>query len=312
MAKSLYAILGASGHVGSAITGRLLDAGKRVRVVGRSAEKLAPFVRRGAEATAGTVEDASFLRRAFDEVRAAFVMLPPYFGPGIRAWQDRTARAIGDALEAAGVPYAVALSSIGADLESGNGPAAGLHVLERRLEAIPGLASLHLRPGYFFENSFGSIGLIKATGANGGALRADVKMVHVATRDIGEEAARRLLALDWQGHGVQELHGERDLTMDEVTTALGKAIRKPDLRYVQFPYVDAQLGMMQSGLPEELAVLFVDMSKGFNEGRVRATQPRSMATTTPTSIERWAAEIFAPVYEATGAGVAAAGAATHP
>jgi hypothetical protein len=40
------------------------------------------------------------------------------------------------------------------------------------------------------------------------------------------------------------------------------------------------------------------MSKGFNEGHLKATQPRSAATTTPTSIEKWAAEGFAPAFRA--------------
>jgi uncharacterized protein YbjT (DUF2867 family) len=167
------------------------------------------------------------------------VLLPPYFGTGIRAWQDRTAGALGDALEAARVPYAVTLSSVGADQPSGNGPIAGLHVLEQRLDRIPNHSPLHLRPGYFFENHLMSIGMIKGMGLTGSALRGDVRFPQIATRDIGEVAARRLLALDWKGRLVQDLQGERDLSMAEVTAVLGRAIGKPELKYVQFPYPDA-------------------------------------------------------------------------
>ncbi len=312
MSKNLNVVLGATGHVGSVVTTRLLDAGRPVRVVARSADKLATFVARGAEATPGSVDDKAFLRRAFDGARAAFVLVPPFLGSGIRAWQDRTAGAIGDALEAAAVPYAVVLSSIGAELQTGNGPVAGLHVLEQRLDRIPGLSSLYLRPGYFFENNLAAIGLIRALGANGGALRPDLKMAHIAARDIGEVAARRMVALDWKGHTVQELHGQRDLTLAEVTTALGEAIGRPDLRYLHLPYADAQKGMVQAGLPEEMAALYMDMSKGFNEGKVKPTQPRSPASTTPTSIERWAAEVFAPAFEASAPREAAGAPATHP
>src|SRR5512133_307981 len=213
MARNVVVVLGATGHVGSVIATRLLDAGVHVRVVARSSDKLDPFVKRGAEAAAGTVEDKAFLRRAFDRARSAFVMLPPYAGSGIRAWQDRTAGIIGDALEAARVPYVVTLSSIGADLQEGNGPVAGLHVLEQRLDMIGGLSSLHLRPGYFFENNLGMIGMLRSMGAIGGALRPDLKMAQIASRDIGAVAAQRLLALDWTGHAVAELHGERDRSL---------------------------------------------------------------------------------------------------
>lgn len=298
MSATRYVVLGATGHVGSVVASRLLDAGKQVRVVARGIVKLVDFSARGAEVVPGSVDDRPFLRRAFEGIHAAFVLLPPYGGKGIREWQDRTAAGIGDALEAAGVPQVVVLSSIGADLDGGNGPIAGLHALERRLDAIPGLSRLYLRPGYFFENDLGAIGLINAMGINGGALRPDLKMVHVAARDVGEVAARRLLALDWKGRVVQELHGERDLTMAEVTEALGKAIGRPELRYVQLPYAEAERGAIGAGIPAELAGLYMEMARAFNEGRVRTTQPRTHATTTPTSIERWASEIFAPVFAA--------------
>jgi uncharacterized protein YbjT (DUF2867 family) len=293
-----YVVFGATGHVGGIVARRLLEAGKRVRVVARGADRLSALAAAGAEVAAGSLDDAAFLRRALDGAHAAFVLVPPNLSRGIRAWQDRTATALGDALEAARVPYAVTLSSIGAHLPSGNGPIAGLYTLEQRLDRIPNHSPLHLRPGYFFENALGSIGLVKAMGVYGSALRADLAMAHIATSDIGEVAARRLLALDWKGRLVQELQGERDLTMAEVTAALGKAIGKPELPYVQFPYADAMKGMVQMGLPEEMAALYVEMSKGFNEGHVKATQPRSAATTTPTPFERWAAEVFAPAFRA--------------
>src|SRR5580700_3474763 len=46
----MYVILGATGNTGSVIANVLLDMGKKVRVVGRDAKKLAPFVSRGAQA----------------------------------------------------------------------------------------------------------------------------------------------------------------------------------------------------------------------------------------------------------------------
>jgi uncharacterized protein YbjT (DUF2867 family) len=298
MADTRYVVLGASGHVGGIVSERLLDGGKKVRVAARHADKLKGFAARGAEVVTGSVDDPAFLRRAFDGAAAAFVLIPPSFAPGFRAFQDRVAAAIGDALEAAKVPRALSLSSIGADLPSGNGPIAGLYALEQRLDRIRGLAPLHLRPGYFFENHLGAIGMVKGMGAIGGPLRVDLPMAQIAARDIGEVAARRLLALDWSARTVHELHGQRDLTMAEVAAALGKAIGKPDLRYVAFPYPEAEKGMVAAGLPADLAALYVDMAKGFNDGRAKPTQPRSAAATTSTSIEKWAADVFVPAFRA--------------
>jgi uncharacterized protein YbjT (DUF2867 family) len=89
MASDLVVVLGATGHVGRVIADRLLAAGRRVRVVARSTGALAALAKRGAEAAAGDATDGAFLRGAFEGAAAAFVLLPPYLGPGIRGWQDR-------------------------------------------------------------------------------------------------------------------------------------------------------------------------------------------------------------------------------
>lgn len=198
-----YVVFGATGHVGRIVAERLLDAGKRVKAVARTADRLKALAARGAEAATGSIDDPAFLRRALADAEAAFVLLPPYLGQGIRAFQDRSAAALGDALEAARVPYALSLSSIGADQASGNGPIAGLHALEQRLDRIPNLSPLHLRPGYFFENHLAWIGMIKGMGLVGSALDGSLKMAQIATRDIGEAAARRLVALDWKGRAIR-------------------------------------------------------------------------------------------------------------
>jgi uncharacterized protein YbjT (DUF2867 family) len=296
MADGMTVVFGATGHVGGVIAGRLLAAGKKVRVVARSAEKLAPLGKRGAEVVVGDLSDPALAKRATAGAAAAFVLLPPYFAPGFTAFQDRTTAALAGALEANRVGHVVLLSSIGADLPSGNGPIAGLHRFEQRLDGIEGLHRLHLRPGYFFENHLLAIGMMKAIGFYGSALRAEVPFAQIDPRDIGEVAARRLLALDFRGREVQDLASPRDLSMAEATAALGQAIGKPDLRYQAFPYPDAKAGMIQAGLSEELAGLYVEMCDGFNERRIKPQQPRSPATTTPTTIEAWAARVFAPAF----------------
>lgn len=306
MAGIGYVVFGATGHVGSVVANRLLDAGARVRVVGRSAHRLAPLESRGAEVAAGSVEDPVFVRGALDGMEAAFLMLPPFFGSGIRAWQRRTAGVICDALRDAPLPRAVFLSSIGADLSEGNGPVAGLHAFERGLRRILGLSTLVLRPGYFFENLVGAIPAIREYGALALAFRPDLRLKMIASRDIGEVAARRMLALDWTGTVVQELHGERDLTMGEVAAALGAAIGRPELRYVRLPYDEVQRILVRVGIPDEAAALYMEMTRSFDDGRVRPTQPRRPLATTPTSIERWAGEVFAPVYAAGAPRTAAA------
>lgn len=293
----MYTILGATGNVGSVITRALLEKGEKVRAVGRNAGRLQPFVRRGAEAFVGDVADAEGMTRALTGARAAFLMIPPCVtSPDYRATQEKTSDAFGAAAKNSALQYAVNLSSYGAQVPAGTGPIGGLHNSEEKLNAIDKLNVLHLRAGYFFENHLAGIQMIQMMGIFGGALRGNLKIPMIATRDIGAYAAERLLKLDFNGKQTQELLGQRDLTLQEVVVVIAKGLRKPDLRYVQFPFDQVEKVLEQMGAPAKTVASFIELFQAINNGIVTTTETRSPANTTPTSIETFVKEVFAPVY----------------
>jgi uncharacterized protein YbjT (DUF2867 family) len=294
----MYVILGATGHTGSIITTSLLLKGEKVRVVGRDASRLERFVRKGAEAFTANVTDASALTKAFSGARAAYLLLPPNMtSQDYRAEQERESDAIAKAVKESGLRYAVHLSSFGAHVPEGTGPIAGLDSSEQKLNAIGGLNVLHLRAGYFMENNLAAIGMIHDMGIFGHALLPDLKLPMIATRDIGDYAAQRILKLDFSGKQTRELLGERDLSMNEATAIIARGIGKPDLRYVQFPYDQVQQVLMQMGIPPKTAAQFIEMYKAINEGLVAAQEPRSPENTTPTSFEKFVQDVFVPAYQ---------------
>jgi uncharacterized protein YbjT (DUF2867 family) len=299
----MYTVLGATGHIGSVITKRLLEKGEKVRVVGRNTARLQAFVQKGAEAFIGDVGDVEAMTRALQDVRAAFLMMPPGMTSlDYRADQDRESTAISTAARNAGLHYAVDLSSYGAQAPAGSGPILGLHYAEQKLNAVEKLNVLHLRPAYFMENHLAAIGMIQMMGLYGGALKPDLPTPMIATRDIGAYAAERLLKLDFKGKQTQELLGERELTMNEVTTVIGKALLKPELRYAQFPYDQVQKVLVQMGTPAKTAAYFIEMFQGLNDGIVVPNEARSAENTTPTSIETFVKEVFVPAYQGVGVG----------
>jgi len=299
----MYTILGATGNIGSVIAKALLQKGEQVRVVGRSAGRLQPFVQRDAEAFVGNVMDAKAMTRALTGVRGAFLMIPPALrSPDYRADQEKASDALSVAVENSGLQYAVNLSSYGAHAPAGTGPIVGLHNSERKLNAVDKLNVLHLRPGYFFENHLAGIQMIQMMGVFGGALRGDLKIPMIATRDVGAYAAERLLNLGFRGKCTQELLGERDLTMTEVVAVIAKTLRKPDLRYVQFPYDQVAKVLEQMGATTKTVDSFIELFQGINAGIVTATEPRSAANSTPTSIETFVKEVFAPAYRGKAVG----------
>jgi uncharacterized protein YbjT (DUF2867 family) len=290
-----YVILGASGNTGSIIADFLLSKGKQVRVVGRDAGRLQRFVRQGAEAFTADWSDAAALSKAFSGARAAYLMLPPIRS---REDQEQQSDAIAQAAKGSGLRYAVHLSSYGAHVPEGTGPIAGLHSSEQKLNAIGGLNVLHLRAAYFMENSLAAIGMIHGMGIFGHALLPDLKMPMIATRDIGDYAAQRLLALDFSGKQTRELLGERDLSMAEATALVARGIGKPDLRYQQFPYDQIQQALTDTGFSPQKAALYIEMFQAINAGVVAAQEPRSPKNTTPTSFEKFVQDVFAPAYRA--------------
>src|SRR5277367_2840398 len=147
-----YVILGASGNTGSIIADFLLSKGKKVRVVGRDAQRLQRFVRKGAEAFTAELSDAAALTKALGGARAAYLMLPPIVS---REDQERESDAIAKAVKESGLRYAVHLSSYGAHVPAGTGPVTGLHSSEQKLNAISDLNVLHLRPGVFHGEQSG-------------------------------------------------------------------------------------------------------------------------------------------------------------
>jgi uncharacterized protein YbjT (DUF2867 family) len=289
----MYVILGASGHTGSIIADSLLLKGEKVRVVGRDAGRLQRFERKGAEAFTADLSDAAALTKAFSGAHAAYLMLPP---AASREDQERQSDAIAKAVKEAGLRYAVHLSSYGAHVPEGTGPIAGLHSSEQKLNAIRGLNVLHLRAAYFMENHLAAIGMIHGMGMLGGALLPDLKQPMIATRDVGDYAARRLLDLDFSGQQTRELLGERDLSMTEATAVIARGIGKPDLRYEQFPYDRVQQVLTQMGLPPKTAAVYIEMYKAINAGVIAAQEPRSPENSTPTSFEGFVQDVFADAY----------------
>ena len=294
----MYVVTGATGNTGRVIANRLLDAGKKVRVISRSADHLKLFAARGAEPFVADLNDEAALAEAFAGAEAVYAMIPPNgASQDFRAEQQRVTDAIAGALQTAGVKHVVSLSSVGADKPSGTGPVAGLHELENRLNKIAGLNVVHLRPGYFMENTLGQAMAIRAMGKMAGPLKGDLKMPFIATQDIGNAAADLLLKLDFKGQQARELLGQRDLSYNDAAQIIGNKIENPGLQYVQFPPEEIKPVFIQMGMSANIADLILEMSAALNSGHMRALEPRTAKNSTPTSYETFVTEQFLPLYK---------------
>ena len=294
----MYVVLGASGNTGHVVAKTLLARGQKVRAVGRNATHLQPLAAQGAEIFIADVTDASALTKAFQQVESAYVMIPPNpTSNDALSYAERVSDAIVSAAQKSGVRNIVALSSLGADKSTGTGPVVGLHNLEQKLNQINSANVLHLRPGYFMENTLGQAGAIRMMGSAIGPVRPDLKLQFIATRDIGAAAADALLRLTFRGKSTQELQGQRDLDYNEATAIIGKAIGKPNLGYVHAPDDQIRPAMVQMGMSDNFVGLILEMAAALNSGYMRALESRTPRNTTPTPYETFVAQSFVPAYQ---------------
>jgi uncharacterized protein YbjT (DUF2867 family) len=219
--------------------------------------------------------------------------------PDCHADQDRRGEAIASAVRESGVRHVVALSSLGAELASGNGFIASLHRQERRLRSLAGVDVMLLRPGAFFESFYAALETIRHEGVLVDSVAPAAKVPMVATADIAAVAAAALRERDWNGAVVRELLGPQDLTYTEVAAAIGEATGRPGLPYVQLP--DAELVALlteAAGFSPDFAALYVEFNQALSEGRLHSLEGRNERNTMPTRFEEFAVEL-AHAYAAT-------------
>lgn len=95
----MIVVIGATGNIGSKVVERLLAEREKVRAVARGKDRLAALAARGAETSAGSVEDPIFLAQAFAGADAVPAMIPTTLeAEGVGANQDRAGEAIARAL----------------------------------------------------------------------------------------------------------------------------------------------------------------------------------------------------------------------
>ena len=293
----MFVLMGANGNITSKAAQILLNQGHKVRVIGRTAENLAALKAAGAELAIGDAANADFLTQAFKGATAVYTMSPPnYTSNAFRAGQNQIGATITEAVKRSGVTRVVNLSSIGAHLPDGTGPIAGLHDMEQKLNAIPSLDLLHLRPGYFMENHFNALGTILPFGVYADMIDSDVPVGTIATQDIAAVVARELANIRGTGSRFLHLRSPKLLTQSEAAAILGAAIGKPDLKHVKAEPAQAKPGMTAHGLSQNMADLFEEMSTAISGGEFNRAFEHGPTEITPTTLEAWA-PAFAATYK---------------
>jgi uncharacterized protein YbjT (DUF2867 family) len=258
-------VTGSLGNISKPLTKQLIEAGHQVTVISSDKNKVAAIQALGATAAIGSLVDTAFLADTFTGADAVYAMIPPNFGAAnLRQYMVDTGKSYAGAIQKSGVKKIVALSSIGAHLNDATGPIKGIHDVEGILSGLQGVAIKFIRAPFFYVNLLNDIPAIKHQGILGSNYPADARLILVHPRDIADAIAEELQA-DFTGKSVRYIVSDESTTA-RVATALGKAIGKPELQWTGFSDEQALQGMLQHGLPPEMAKNFVEMGTAVRSG----------------------------------------------
>ncbi len=293
----MIVITGASGKTGSTTAELLLAEKKPVRVIGRSLDHLKGLGDKGAQIMTGDQADERFLTSAFTGADAVYLLIPPKMDvkDPVKYYNEMIDVAV-SAIKSSGIKKVVFLSSLGAELNSGTGPVLGLHDAELKLGTLKKVDIVFLRAGYFMENMLMNIDLIRDRNINGNTIspRAPVQMV--AAKDIGAKVAELLAKLDFTGHSIVELFGER-ISFSVATRIIAEKTGIPGLLYTQFSSGDSVDAMTGMGVSRGLAEAFVQMSNSISEGRIVSRTIDPLQPNAPTKFDKFVDEVFIPLFK---------------
>ena len=289
-----FVVSGSLGNISKPLTEKLVAAGHSVTVISSKTDKTAQIEALGAKAAIGSVEDVAFLTKTFTGADAIYTMVPPNFGAG--DWKKYIA-GIGEnyaeAIHSSGVKNVVNLSSMGAHMPEGCGPVSGLFFVEKALNSLDGVNVKHLRPGFFYPNFLANVGMVKHMGIIGGNYGENATLVIVHPNDIAEVAAEELQALSFKGKSIRYIASD-EKTTSQVAAILGKAIGKPELPWVNFKDEETLGGMLQAGVPEEIAKNYAEMGAAMRSGEMDSDYLKNK----PAVFGKTKFEAFAPVFAA--------------
>lgn len=254
-------VSGSLGNISKPLATQLIAAGHQVTIISSNPGKVKDIEALGAKAAIGSITDVDFLTETFSGADAVYTMVPPNFAAtNYRQYVGDAGKNYAEALKRAGIKHVVNLSSIGADIDGGTGPISGMHDAEIALNSLEGVAIKHIRPGFFYTNFYSNIPMINQ-GFLGSNYSGETKLLMTHPQDIADIAAEELQNT-FTGKSVRyAASDERSLT--EVVKVLGAALGKPELHWIEFTDEQAYEGMIQGGLPPEIARNFTEMGTAF-------------------------------------------------
>ena len=262
-------VTGSLGHIGKPLTQELVQKGHQVTVISSTEERRKDIEDLGAKAAVGSLEDVDFLTKTFTDADVAYCMVPPadYFDQNLdlMAYYHRLGNNYAQAVEQSNVKRVINLSTIGGNMEKGNGILRGAHDVEEILNKLPSDVSItHMRPTSFFYNLYAYTDSIKNHGVIAANYGAEDVVPWVSPADIAWAIAEEITT-PLAGRRVRYVASD-ERTCNDTARVLGAAIGKPDLKWIIVMDEEMQNGLETIGMNPRIAAGLVEMYAGFHSG----------------------------------------------
>jgi uncharacterized protein YbjT (DUF2867 family) len=255
----MHIILGATGHVGSALAQDLLARSEPVTVVTRDAHKAEALRTKGAHVALVDVFDTHALHRVFKGGHRLFVLNPPAApSTDTVAEEHRSLRAILSALEGCRLEKIVAESTYGAQPGEGLGDLGVLYDMEQALRAGPTPFSA-IRAAYYMSNWDASLKTAREEGKVYSMYPADFRLPMVAPHDLGQFAARLMLGPP-ESSGPHHVEGPEHYSAGDVARAFSQALGRP-VEVVETPREQWEQAFKSLGFSDAAARSYAAMTR---------------------------------------------------
>ncbi|MFE6972619.1 NAD(P)H-binding protein [Streptomyces sp. NPDC057682] len=279
-----------TGRIGRQVLGLLLDEGRKVRVIARDPDRLAPEARERVEIVRGSHRDPAVLGEAFEGAGSVLWLVPPDPGAGdIREHYLGFTRPACAALTDRGVRRVVGVSSLGRAYGAPAGQLSAAFAMDEAIEAT-GVDYRSLAMPFFMENLLHQADALRARGVLSLPVAADRALPLVATRDIAAVAARLLADDSWSGQETVPLIGPDSLTPDGMAEVLSEVLERP----VRFERPDAEeyrATLTRYGMNPAWAQGLLDMAAAQDDG-IYAPGWRTLTAPAPTGFRQWCREVL--------------------
>jgi uncharacterized protein YbjT (DUF2867 family) len=291
-----------TGQIGSQVLKNLLRGREPVRVIARNPDPLPGETIARVEVVAGSHGDQEVVDKAFEGADSVFWLCPPdpraasaeiayvdFTRPGATAiGRHKVARVVGISALGRGTPVAERAGLATASLAMDD------------LLASTNASYCAVTNPSFMDNLLRQVEAIRTQGAFFLPIDGDLEQPSAATRDIAAAAARLLLDHSWSGDRELAVMGPEDLSFNQMAAIITDVVGRP-VRFQRISDDAYKARLLSFGMSEAMAQATLDMWTAYGEG-LDLGEPRTAASTTPTTFREWCEDTLKPAIEAAEAG----------